>query len=167
MSELFLRSTPDRDQNMRRVAFLDERQKVSIFDFQSVLRRDQAIADLDGKSFPARPIQQFLLRAFAGQDPEDLRIPFAFQLCEQLPQISKTGNAANPSTSQQLPSENHQTAVSNRQVCRQDCAAIRFVFAQSCETCPGRRNQKTALCKHPLNCFIDLSIKKTDAENLL
>ena len=47
--------------------FLDERRKVSIFDFQSVLRRDIAIVDPDCKSVPARPIQQSLLRALAWQ----------------------------------------------------------------------------------------------------
>src|SRR6266566_5091446 len=51
ISELFLRPAADCDYDMHRAPFLDERNKVSIFDFPSVLRRDVAVVDLDSKSF--------------------------------------------------------------------------------------------------------------------
>src|SRR6266404_7671943 len=47
ISELFLCAAANRDHRVRRAAFLNERQKMSIFDFQTILRRDIAVVGLD------------------------------------------------------------------------------------------------------------------------
>ena len=60
MSELFLWPTADRNHDMRWPAFLYQRKKMSIFDFQLVSGRDITIIDLDRKSFAAKTIEQFL-----------------------------------------------------------------------------------------------------------
>src|SRR5437867_9339507 len=99
---------------MRRTAALNERQKMSIFDFESVKRCDITAVDLDGKSFAVRPIQQFLSRAFVGQNPENFCSLSVFQLCEQSFQICKTRNARHFFTSQQSPHDYHQTAIPDR-----------------------------------------------------
>ena len=57
MSKLFLRPAPDGNQDMVRATLLEEPEKMSIFNLQSVTRREIAIVDLDRESFPVRPIQ--------------------------------------------------------------------------------------------------------------
>ena len=40
-------------------------------------------------------------------------------------------------------------------------------MSQPRETCPGRRDQKTAVLEHERDRFFDIAVKEPDAENLL
>ena len=139
---------------------------MSIFDFQSVMRCDITVVDLDRKSFAVRPIQQFPSRAFVGQNPENFCCPSVFQLCEQSFQIFKTGNARHFFTSQQSPHDDHQTAIPDRQVGREHCPPIRLVVTQPSETGPGWGDEKTTMPNHRGDRFINIAVEEPDAENL-
>ena len=81
-------------------------------------------------------------------------------------QIFETGNAPDVFASLQAPQDDHQTAVSNRQIGGKHGAPIRLVFAQSSETRPGRRDEKTSVLKHRGNGFIHIAVEELKAKNL-
>ena len=107
MSELFLWPAADRNYDMRWLAFFYQRKQMSIFDFQSVPRRDITIIALDRKKFATETIEQFLARGLVWQDPEKARVPLTVQVCQESFQIFKTGNSVNLLASQQKPCDNN------------------------------------------------------------
>lgn len=116
MSKFFLRSTTDRNYDMRWPALLYQSKKIAIFDFQSVLGRDITILDPDWRSFAVEIIEQFLSGPRSRQDPENACAPLTFQPCEKLLQIFQARNALNFFASQQSPREHHQRAVRDCEV---------------------------------------------------
>ncbi len=110
ITEFFLCAAANRDDHMRRAMPLNQRKKISVFDFQSVPRRDITILAGSWKRFPARPIEQFLSCAFAGKDPENFSGPLPFQLAQQMFQILQTRRCVRPSraaTSARAEPSNH------------------------------------------------------------
>ena len=67
----------------------------------------------------------------------------------------------------QAPQNDHQTAISNRQIGGKHGAPIRLVFAQSSETRPGRRDEKSPMVRHQRDRFIHIAIEEANAENLV
>ena len=63
-------------------------------------------------------------------------------------QILQARNPLKAFTTKQMTQHNHQTTIGNRQISREDRAAISLVFAQSSKTSSGRRNQKPAAPYH-------------------
>src|SRR5207247_417517 len=60
----------------------------------------------------------------------------------------------------------HQSAVSNRQISSNHSAPVALVFAQSGETCPGRRDKKSPAAKHRGDRFINIAVEEANAENV-
>src|SRR6266542_4931001 len=166
ITELFLRAAANRDHHMCRAILFHQREKISVFDFQSVPRRDVTIFHLDWQSFAPQPINQFSSRAFVRQDPENLSGPLAFQFAEQMLQIFETGNALEVFALQQAPQEDHQPAVSNRQISSEHGAPIPLIFAQSRETGSRRSDEKSSVLKHRRERFINIAVEEANAENL-
>jgi hypothetical protein len=81
-------------------------------------------------------------------------------------QIFETGNAMDFLASQQAPQDDHQAAVSNRQIGRNHGTPVALVFAQSSETRAGRRDEKSPMLKHQHDGFIHIAIEEANAENL-
>ena len=145
---------------------LNQRKKISIFNFRTVPRRDITILSRDWKRFAARPIEQFLPRAFTGKNPENFFGPLTLQLLEQVFQIFETGNALDVFMLQQTPRTHHQPAVSNRQIRRKYGAPVRLIFAQSREASARRSHDKSSTLRYPRNCFFNIAVEKLDTENL-
>src|SRR5439155_4747816 len=81
-------------------------------------------------------------------------------------QIFETGNSLDVLTSQQAPYDDHQTAVRNRHIGRNNCAPIPLVFAQSRKTGSRRSYEKSSILKHRRDRFIDIAVEEPEAENL-
>ena len=96
---------------------LTHSKKISIFNFRTVARRDITILPRHWKRFAARPIEQFLLRAFGGKNPQKFFGRLTLQLLEQMFQILETGNALTFSRR------------NNRQIRRKYGAPISLIFA--------------------------------------
>src|SRR6266702_272561 len=86
---------------------------MSIFDLTAVLRRDVTIVHLDGKRFPARPVEQFFLCVRVWQDAENFWSRPAFPGCEQLLEILEAGEALDVPAAECPPEQNHEAAVRN------------------------------------------------------
>jgi hypothetical protein len=81
-------------------------------------------------------------------------------------QIFETGNPPDIFMLQQAPHDDHQTAVSNRQIGCKHGAPIPLVLAQSREAGCRRGDEKSSTLKHRRDRFIDIAIEELDAENL-
>src|SRR4029077_10374234 len=148
-----------------RTMLFNKRKKISIFDIRTVRRRDITVLPTNQKGFAARLINERLARAFVWKNPKNFS-PLTVQLAEKMFQIFETGNALDALTSQQAPYDDHQTAVSNRHIGRNNCAPIPLVFAQSRETGSRRSYEKSSILKHRRDRFIDIAVEEPEAENL-
>ena len=81
-------------------------------------------------------------------------------------QVFETGNAVDFLALQQAPKDDHQPAVSNRQIGSNHGMPICLVFAQPSEARAGRRDEKSPLTKHRGNSFIHIAIEEAKPENL-
>lgn len=164
-AELFLGTGAEADHDVRGVLLVEHSEQLIVLNRQSEHRRDVAAFCRDGEAFRTGPGQQSLPGAFVRQNPK--RLPgLEGWGGEQLPEITKTRNSPELASPQDTPEQNHEAAVRQDQISRQDGAAIIGVELKSLEACSRGSNEKAALFRHQGYRFGRCAVEEMNPENL-
>src|SRR6267378_781918 len=167
MTELLLRSAANPDDNVRRFALVDLRQQLAVFNCRAVTWREIKIDIGEGKLTGAQPACRLFTRRFVRKDPKDAARFVGKQPRAEMLEVFQARNARDFSAAQDSPKHHHRAAIGDREIGARHCFPIRGVASQPHKTCPGWRDQETALAKHERDGFIDITVEKPDSENLL
>src|SRR5260370_25101434 len=167
MSEVRVRSGGNRDDNVRRFALVDLRQQLAVFNCRAVTWREVKIESGKGKLTGAQPACRLFARRFVRKDPKDATRFVGKQSRAEMLEVFQARNAPDFSATQNSPKHHHRAAIGDREIGARHCFPIRGVASQPRKTCPGWRDQETALAKHERDGFIDIAVEETKAENLL
>src|SRR5882672_10677943 len=167
MTELLLRSAANPDDNVCRFALVDLRQQLTVFNCRAVTWRDIKIDIGEGKLTGAQPACRLFTRRFVRKDPKDATRFVGKEPRAEMLEVFQARNARNFSATQNSPKHHHRAAIGDREIGARHCFPIRGVASQPRKTCPGWRDEETALAKHQRDGCIDIAVEETKAENLL
>src|SRR5207253_10666239 len=167
ITELLLRSAANPDDNVRRFALVDLRQQIAVFKCHAVTWRKVKIESGKGKLTGAQPACRLFARRFVRKDPKDTTRFVGKQSRAEMLEVFQARNTRDFSAAQNSPKQHHRAAIGDREIGARHCFPIRGVASKPRKTCPGWRDQETAMSKHERDGFIDIAVKKPDSENLL